>query len=479
MGKLQVRYVHPDELKPFEGNPRQISEKGLEKLQRSVEHFGFTNPILAQKSSMMIIAGHQRLKAAIAAGVSEVPVVLLDFDDEQAKAYNLADNRLNQESEWEYGALSQLLQELEEGDVDLAAIGFSDKELEELVEYRPLDEILGDEVLDEIPDELPAEPVTRPGDIWTLGDHRLMCGDCTDLETVMRLFGGQQAQMVITSPPYAEQRKDQYASIPADKYPDWFLQVAANVWRVLSDEGSFFVNIKEHCEDGQRSLYVMKTVIAMVEESGWRYVDQLIWYKRGLPGGWPNRLRDDFEPVHFFTKKDSIDWFVQLVELEGEPSGEHYGGGFVELGESVCHFTKRKKITFRPKTLGNLSDGVRIYDRSNKNVGPSGNVAVISKVRKGIARPGNVVQIAKNLESGVAHGAVFPVKLPAFFISLTTDTGDIVYEPFAGSGTTIIAAEKMGRKCYGMELAPAYCDLAARRWEKITGKKAWRSSGQS
>ena len=205
-------------------------------------------------------------------------------------------------------------------------------------------------------------------------------------------------------------------------------------------------------------------------ESGWRYVDQLIWTKIGLPGGWPNRLRNDFEPVHFFTKNEEIDWMVQFIEAD-EDKLKTIELDLIDMYEDIFHFARSEKIKFKPKNVGKVSAQIRVSSKTNKSKGRSGNISVSGKFKKGIARAGNVLQITGNQES-LKHSAVFPVKLPAFFIKLTTDTKDIVYEPFAGSGTTLMAAEQLKRICYAMELSPAYCDLIVNRWESFTGKTA-------
>lgn len=194
---LIVEYVPIGKLQPFDGNPRKISEKGLEKLQRSIEEFGFVNPILAQRGTNMIIAGHQRLKAAKAAGLKELPVVWLDMDDMTAKAYNIADNRLQDEAEWDFTPLADLLTELDTGAFDLSLTGFDADELEQMVNYTPAGEVQEDEV-----PEPPEEPITKPGDLWILGRHRLLCGDATVITDVERLMGGKKADMVFTDPPY-------------------------------------------------------------------------------------------------------------------------------------------------------------------------------------------------------------------------------------------------------------------------------------
>lgn len=134
---LRVEYVPIASLRPFEGNPRKISERGLEKLQRSIEEFGFVNPVLAQAGTRMVIAGHQRLKAAELAGMDKVPVIFLDLDDVTAKAYNIADNRLQDEAEWDFGQLADLLAELDNGAVDLTLTGFDDQEIEQMMNWTP------------------------------------------------------------------------------------------------------------------------------------------------------------------------------------------------------------------------------------------------------------------------------------------------------------------------------------------------------
>jgi len=146
---LKVQYVDIDSLKPFEGNPRTISEKGLEKLQRSIEEYGFVNPILAQRGTNMIIAGHQRIKAARNAGLSKVPVIFLDFDEITAKAYNLMDNRSVEESDWDFGLLADLIMELDNGEIDLELTGFDASEIENIINWMNLDDDDGEIEMEE------------------------------------------------------------------------------------------------------------------------------------------------------------------------------------------------------------------------------------------------------------------------------------------------------------------------------------------
>jgi bifunctional DNA-binding transcriptional regulator/antitoxin component of YhaV-PrlF toxin-antitoxin module len=140
----------------------------------------------------------------------------------------------------------------------------------------------------------------------------------------------------------------------------------------------------------------------------------------------------------------------------------------VDMYEDIFHFTRSEKIKFKPRNVGKMSDKIRVSSKTNKSKGRSGNISVSGKFKKGIARAGNVLQISGNQEA-LKHSAVFPVKLPAFFIKLTTDVGDIIYEPFNGSGTSLMAAEQLGRNCYAMELSPGYCDLTVKRLYLIHG----------
>lgn len=459
MEKLKI-----EKLIPAEYNPRKDlkpGDKEYEKLKRSISEFGYVEPVIWNKQTGNVVGGHQRLKVLIDLGLTEVDCVVVALDETREKALCIALNKI--QGDWDEDKLANLMAEFDATAFDVSLTGFDDQEISELLGLK-------EEVIeDDFDEEAPLEPITKLGDIWLLGQHRLLCGDSTNIEAVKKLMAGDKANCVITSPPYAMQRKDDYGGIPPDDYPAWFLRVAQNVYRVLDDSGSFFVNIKEHVEKGQRSLYVFKTIIAMAE-AGWRYVDQLIWTKIGLPGGWPNRLRNDFEPVHFFTKKEEIDWMVQFVEAD-EDKLKTISVDLVDMYEDIFHFTRSEKIKFKPRDVGKVSAKIRVSSKNNKSKGRSGNISVSGKFKKGIARAGNVLQIPGNQDS-LKHSAVFPVKLPAFFIKLSTDTGDMVYEPFAGSGTTLMAAEQLGRKCCAVELSPAYCDLIVKRWESFTGETA-------
>ncbi len=421
-----------EDINPAKYNPRldlQPGDPEYEKLKRSMQEFGYVEPIVWNKRTGNIVGGHQRYKILIDMGMREVDCVVVDLSETKEKALNLALNKI--QGDWDYLKLKDILQELDTGEFDIELTGFGMDEIEQL-----LTDLSGGEEGSKN-GATQVEARAAAGDVWQLGEHRIACGDCTDVDLLERLLETKKVNTIITSPPYAQQRKEEYGGIPAEEYPDWFGSVANAMWTILDDTGSFFVNIKEHVEKGQRNLYVMKMVIAMVEKYGWRFVDELIWTKPGLPGGWKNRLKNDFEPVF--------------------------------------HFCKQQKIRFYPKSVGRRSKSVRKYTPLNASKGDTGNINVSGPKGKGIARPGNVIRLQGNTETW-EHPAMYPAGLPEFFIKLTTLRGDSVFDPFLGAGSTLVAAEKTKRICYGTELQPQYVDIVLARWEQLTGQKAVKLS---
>ena len=428
----QVQLWPIDRLVPYARNPRTHSPEQVVQLAASIVEFGFTSPILVDTKAG-IIAGHGRLLAARKLGLPEVPVIVLDhLSETQKRAYVIADNRLALNAGWDEELLSAELAELEREKFDVELTGFSDAELEVLLADEKGAESA--ETPEEIP-EAPAVAVTQPGDLWMIGAHRLLCGDCRDRDSVLRLFEGLKANIVVTSPPYASQREYDPASgfrpVAPEDYIGWYGELAANIESVLAPDGSYFLNIKEHAEDGQRLLYVKELTIAHVLQWGWRFVDELCWRKtdNGVPGGWGNRFKNAWEPIF--------------------------------------HFCRQPEIKFRPEAVGHLSDGCFDYspDTPESNSG-SGLLGQHEDRHTGIARPSNVIE-AKTESSQGSHSAPFPRVIPEFFIKAFTDPGDAVFDPFLGSGTTMAAAALLERNGYGIEISPAYCDVIIRRMQNL------------
>ncbi len=433
-----------DRLRPYARNARTHSPDQVAQIAASIAEFGFVNPILVDTADG-IIAGHGRLLAARKLGLAEIPVVVLDhLTETQRRAYIIADNRLSELAGWDEAVLAAELREIAATEeLDLSLIGFSEDDLAVLLAEKGASEpnTEGDE---QIP-EPPIQPVTRPGDVWQIGNHRLICGDCRDLAVVKILLGDARANVAITSPPYATRREydptSGFRPVPPEQYVDWYMNVAHNVAAILADDGSYFLNIKEHAEDGERSLYVKDLVLAHRREWGWRFVDEFCWRKtdNGVPGGWNNRFKNAWEPVF--------------------------------------HFCRQQQVKFRPKRVGHESEDCFDYSPSNPKsssgsgllgTGARGNAAGKAGAAdsdgryKGVARPSNVIEVKSESSQG-SHSAPFPRALVEFFVLAFTDAGDTVFDPFTGSGTTLAAAHFLDRAGYGCEISPGYCDVIVRR----------------
>ena len=311
-----------ERLIPYARNARTHSAGQIAQVAASIREFGFTNPILVDNDSG-VLAGHARLLAARQLRLAEVPVVVLDhLTESQKRAYVLVDNRLALNAAWDEEMLANELAALQEDDFDLDLLGFDDEELRRLTDA--IEQDAAEESDAEESAEPPIEPVTRAGDLWLIGKHRLICGDCRDEATIGQLLDGRQANVAITSPPYASQREydatSGFTPIPPADYSTWFRAVAANIQSVLSPDGSYFLNIKEHAENGERSLYVKDLVLAHKRQWGWRFVDEFCWRNtaNGVPGGWPNRFKNAWEPVFHFTRSERIKFRPEAVSHESE-----------------------------------------------------------------------------------------------------------------------------------------------------------------
>lgn len=391
-------------------------------------------PIVVQASTRYVLAGNHTLMAARQLGWQEIDAVFVDVDDHHAYRIMLAANRTADLGGYDNDALAELLSYL---DGDYEGTGYSQADVDFLLSYPEPEQ---EEDTDDVPaGPPPANPVTKPGDLWLLGPHRILCGDARDHNDVTKLLDGARINIAFTSPPYASQRTYDESSgfkpIPPDEYVDWFEDVQANVRAHLAEDGSWFVNIKEHCEGGQRHLYVKDLTIAHVRRWGWLFVDELAWTRSGVPGTWPNRFKNGWEPVF--------------------------------------HFTAQGAIKFRPESVGHESDDVFHEGGRVSGTNRTGNVGWHGgdvQREAGIALPSNVIHIHTNPAAmqGADHPAAYPVDLPRWFLQAFSDEGDTVFDPFMGSGSTLIAADRNQRVAYGTEISPAYCDVICRRYQQTT-----------
>lgn len=449
---MKVKNVAVNSVVPYARNPRQ-NDAAVAKVAASIKEFGWRQPIVVDEE-MVVIAGHTRLEAARLLGLDKVPVHVAEgMPPAKVKAYRLADNRTAQEAEWLDDLLAQELQELQDEDYDLALTGFSENELAALM----ADVEEGQTDPDDVP-ELPEEAITKPGDLWLLGQHRLLCGDCRDSDSVKTLMGGEHINVAVTSPPYAEQREydasSGFKTIAPDDYVDWYSNVAANIMAHITNDGSYFLNIKPPAIGLDTHLYVMDLVIAHARIWGWHFATEFCWERSGVPKGVTRRFKNQFEPVYQFSKgewkmrPDAVRHESDAVpKARGKGAGntswaKHQGGGSLP------------NITF------------------NDHQGEVGFEWFGSHIESGLAYPGNRLPTFSGSHKALGHAASFPVGLPEFFIKAFTDEHDVVFDPFMGSGSTLIAAEQTGRRGHGIEISPIYCDVIVTRWQEFTGKKA-------
>jgi len=446
-----------ERLRQLAVNPRRGD---VDAIARSLHTFGQRKPVVAARDGT-IIAGNHTVQAALALGWDELAVVWVDDDDTTAHAYALADNRTAELGGYDDAALAALIAEVRAVDATLlAATGWNDDDLADLLAKMAPPPLPVD--IDDVPAAAPA--ITQPGDVWQLGEHRLMCGDCRNPEAVARLLADARVNLAVTSPPYAEQRAYDPASgfepIPPDRYVEWFAPVAANVAAHLADDGSWLVNIKPPADGLDTDLYVLDLVAAHVRRWGWHYATEFCWERTGVPKGPVLRLKNGFEPVYQFTRNrwkfrpDHVRHPTDHVITPVGPGGGNTARDGRQGGNAAF---------FKPEQLAKKR-------KSNSDrQGDTDDDWFAGQYVEGLAYPTNRLPTFAGTHEATGHGAAFPVGLPQFFTRLFTDAGDTVYDPFVGSGSTLLAVHAEERRGYGMEVSAGYVDITCKRFERTTG----------
>jgi DNA modification methylase len=425
---MQIIQRNVLELIPYVNNSRTHSEAQVIQIASSIKEFGFTNPILTDGDNG-IIAGHGRLMAAKKIGMEEVPTIELShLSEAQKKAYIIADNKLALNSGWDDAMLAIELAELEDFGFDLELTGFS---LEEIAafEVEEIPEGLTDE--DAVP-ELPIEPVTKLGDVWLCGNHRVMCGDSTSIDAVQDLMGGGLADMVWTDPPYNVAINGIAGKIMSDdmdneSFKTFLSDVYACYFMTLKAGGVIYV---AHA-DTERANFTQ-----CYKESGLKLSQVLIWVKQS-----GTLSRQDFN------------WQHEPILYGWKEGAAHYFCGDFTRTTIIDDDIDLKKMT-KPQ----LQELVNSYRTEQKTTALRENRPSRSEL----------------------HPTMKPVNLVQRMIEWSSVSKDVVLDLFGGSGSTLMACVNAGRCARLMELDPKYCDVIVKRWQDFTGKQATlESTGES
>ena len=385
----ELKLLPIDELIPYANNARTHSKEQINKLRSSLREFGFVNPVLIDKNKN-IIAGHGRISAAKEEGLKEVPCVLVEhLTEAQKKAYILADNRLALDAGWDSEMLALELENLKELDFDINLTGFDAAEIDELFSNMHDKDVQDDDFDADAALEEIKEPISKQGDIWLLGKHRLICGDSTKVETYEKLMEGKKANLCVTDPPYnvnytagsENERIIKNDKMDGKNFYEFLLAAFKNIFKVLDDGAGTYVF---HADT--EGLNFRKAF----KDAGFHLANVCIWAKQSLVLG-----RSDYQ------------WQHEPILYGWKPTGKHRW------------YADRKQTT------------IWNFDRPTKSE---------------------------------LHPTMKPIPLVAYPIKNSSMTNCIVLEPFAGSGSTLIACEQTGRICYAVELDEKYCDVIVKRY---------------
>ena len=390
---MKIENLQTNQIKPYPNNAKKHSTKQVKQIAESIKLFGWGQPVVVDKDGVLIV-GHGRYEAAKLLGLEEIPAITLDISKEKAQAYRLADNKLN-ESEWD---MKLVIDELKTLTIDLVDLTGFDKDL--LIEP--------DEADDVIPENVPSR--SKLGDLYELGQHRVLCGDSTQPEAVLRLMDGKKADMSFTSPPYnvghnlGYEGKDSKYENSDDNLDNYVELITTTTKLALEYSVESFVNIQFLANN-------KKDVLMWLAELSDRFKDIFFWKKLQVAPMFPENVANKQ---------------VEIIVLFGHNNNSAWGN---------------------KKWRGNFSNAIETNSATREN------------------------------ENSKIHNATYPVDLPLKFITHAYTENSICLDLFLGTGTTLIACEKTGRICYGMELDEKYIDVIIERWCKYTGITKIKKNG--
>ena len=389
---MEIKNLDINLILPYKNNPRKISDTAIEKVANSIKNFGFRQPIVVDKNNIVVV-GHTRLQASRKLGLQQVPVLVADnLSEDQINAYRLADNRTNEESQWQNDLLKLELQDLQFKNFDLNLTAFDDFELDDLLfeeKYGLTD--------DDAAPEVPKEAKTQYGQVFKLGQHKLICGDSSKIEDLQKIMTNELADMVFTDPPYGIDYSGGRTQVVANKeygkimndtlQGDELGGLIANMFKFVKNEADYYICV---------SPLEQKPFLDILKKQNKKLDAVIVWDKKNPGLGYMMYRRQ-------------------------------------------CEFILYVKG--KPFKMGDTSD----FD---------------------------LWRISKDNTQKYLHGTQKPVQLSTRAIKNSSKENDLVLDVFGGSGSTMIACEKTNRKCYTIELDPAFCDVIIKRWEDYTGKKA-------
>ena len=412
---MKVEKIAIEKLIPYARNSRTHSDAQVAQIAASIKEFGFNNPVLIDKNES-IIAGHGRVLAARKLNLAEVPCIRLEhLTETQKQAYIIADNKLALNAGWDEELLKLEFSELADAGFDLSLIGFSDEELDSIIDSTDKTEGLTDE--DETP-EIPAEPVTKLGDVWILGKHRLMCGDSTSVDAVEKLMDGKKADVCFTSPPYALGKS---AALSGNK--------------AISKRGGAY---DEHQDDSQSWADLM---------NGWwsasiAFVDAWVVNVQPLAG----------------NKRALFDWIGDRVDRLADVATWDKGHAAPQIAQGV---------------MASRYEWLLIF---GKQGAPR---TVPFSTWQGTMQSVYQAPPQRQNEFAAIHGATMPVHLAEWACGKLCDASRRIFDPFGGTGTTLIACEQLGKIASLIEISPQYCDVIIKRWQNFTGNQAVHENGKT
>lgn len=432
---LKIEYVNKEDLKPYANNAKLHDAEQVEQIKESIREFGFNDPVAVWHDNE-IIEGHGRLLAVMEMDdIDTVPIIRLDdLTDEQRRAYMLVHNKLTMNTDFDVDLLNVELGSIL--DIDMTDFGFDYEE-----EQKELKEV-------DIPEDV--EQRCKQGDLWQLGNHRLMCGSSTDINDVEALMGDKSSKLLFTSPPYSDIRDyNGDKDLSVDNICS-FIHCYKNYCKIQA------VNLGIQRKDDEIYPYWDK-YIEMAHESGLKLLSWCVW--------------DKLSCGSIGMQKAMIPIRHEWIFIFGEKQVDMNYTWKKKDSSIITNAGKKKNSAVRKKDGSIVATTSGITNKAYKKMETVLDISFDLEENEELCLSSVTKQ---KLESGKIckkHPAPFPVFLPAEYIASFTEEKDIVVEPFGGSGTTLMACEQMDRICYIMELDPSYCDVILQRWEDFTGEK--------